>query len=162
MNRIGNNCCDIKRRPNMSHNDYDINNVIIKPIENFFQEHKKYLNENSDNNFDSNNVNYSCPIPISIQRIIESKTFSIKEFSISEKKIQRKNAFILLRMLGKRISQSKGLQITSYNDRYYKEGCAIFFLKMKNRFGEINLMKLLFVVKLEEIFLYLKLMKVIM
>ena len=55
----------------MTHNDQDIKNAIIKPIEKFFQDHKKYFDENSDINFDPYNINYSFPI----QRIIKSKTF---------------------------------------------------------------------------------------
>ena len=127
------------KRPNMTHNDFDIKNDIIVQIDNFLKQHHLISNENTNSNFDKNDLNNIYQVPISIQRIIESKTFNIKDFSISDEKIiEIKNAFILIRLIDERIALSNGLQITIYNGRYYKEDYTINLYEKKNTIGEIN------------------------
>ena len=75
------------KRPNMTHNDFDIKNDIIVQIDNFLKQRNLISNENINSNFDKNELTKSFQVPISIQRIIESKTFNIKDFSISNDKI---------------------------------------------------------------------------
>lgn len=100
----------------MTHNAYDIKNYYFNPIEYFLKKYKIIFCENSGINFDQNNINSSFKIPISIQRIIETNTINIKEFLISDKNTQRKNAFILLSLLDGRISLSNRFQIIIYNE----------------------------------------------
>ena len=127
------------KRPNMTHNDFDLKNDIIVQIDNFLKEHYLISNENTNSNFDKNELNNIYQVPISIQRIIESKTFNITNFSISDEKIiEIKNAFILIRLIDERIALSNGLQITIYNGRYYKEDYTINLYEKNNIIGEIN------------------------
>ena len=128
------------KRPNMTHNDFDIKNDIIVQIDNFLKQHHLISNENTNSNFDKNDLNNIYQVPISIQRIIESKTFNIKDFFISNGKIiEIKNAFIVIRLIDERIALSNGLQITIYNGRYYKEDYTInLYEKNNNIIGEIN------------------------
>ena len=137
------NIADVVIRDNMTHNDFDIVDDIVVPINNFLNEYNLNLNGNSINNIDidKNALNDLHKVPISIQRIIESKTFNIKEFSISnnENKIQKKiNANILIRLIDKRFALSHGLKITLYIDRHYTEDYTIDLYQGKNNDGTIN------------------------
>ena len=124
------------KRPNMSHNDYDIKEDIIKSIDYYLKQNNLISNEYLNINFDIIN---SLKIPISIQRIIESKIFNITEFYIhNNKDISKKNANILIRLLDERIALSNGLNITIYNDRYYIEDYTIELYEQINKIGEIN------------------------
>ena len=132
------------KRPNMTHNDFDLKNDIIVQIDNFLKQRNLISNENINSNFDKNELTKSFQVPISIQRIIESKTFNIKDFSISNNKIiRRKNAFILIRLIDERIALSNDLKITIYNDRCYKEDYTINLYEEMNKIGEINFLCLL-------------------
>ena len=100
----------------MTHNACDIKNYCFDPIWCFLKKYKIIFCENSDINFEQNNINSPFKIQISIQRIIETNTINIKEFLISDKNTQRKNAFILLSLLDGRISLSNRFQIIIYNE----------------------------------------------
>ena len=127
------------KRPNMTHNEYDIKNDIIVQIDNFLKQRHLISNENINSNFDKNELIKSYQIPILIQRIIESKTFNINDFFISNKKIiKSKNAFIIIRLIDERIALSNGLNITIYNDRCYKEDYTINLYNEMNEIGKIN------------------------
>ena len=105
---------------NMTHDEFDLQNDIINPIKNFLE--KNNLITNIDTKINTNNKLFN--IPLSIQRIIESKIFNIEDFnfSTSKKKFPLKtNANILIRLVDKRIALSHDLKITIFNDRYYTE-----------------------------------------
>ena len=139
LNRNNNNLGYLVKRPNMTHNEYDIKNDIIVQIDNFLKQRHLISNENINSNFDKNELTKSYQIPILIQRIIESKTFNIKDFFISnEKIIKSKNAFIIIRLIDERIALSNDLNITIYNDRCYKEDYTINLYNEMNKNGKIN------------------------
>lgn len=129
---------DLEKVPNMTHNDFDLKYDIINKITSFIKKYPEIFNDESNNNYNNINFNNHYQFPTSIQRIIESKTFNINEFSISNKDIRKKNALALIRLLDGRIALSHGLSITIYNDRYYKEDYTIELYKEKNIFGNIN------------------------
>ena len=106
--------------PNMTHDDFDLQNDIIYPIKNFLESNNLITNINTQINTNNNLFN----APLSIQRMIESKIFNIKDFNFSTSKRKfpiKPNANILIRLLDKRIALSHDLKITIFNDRYYTE-----------------------------------------
>lgn len=122
---------------NMSHDVFDLQKDIINPIKKFLEDRNLITNINTEINTNNN----LFKVPPSIQRIIESKTFNIKDFnfSTSKKKFPEKhNANILIRLVDKRIALTHGLKITVFNDRYYTEDFEIE-LNKENKFNsQIN------------------------
>lgn len=124
------------KRSNMSHNNYDIKEDIINQMDDFLKKNNLILNKNFIINFDFID---SMQIPNSIERILESKIFNIKEFYIlNNKDIKKKNANILIRLLDERIALSNGSKITIYNDKNYKEDYTIELYEQMNNMGEVN------------------------
>ena len=123
---------------NMTHDEFELQKDIIYPIKNFLEKNNIITNINSIIN--SNNRNL-FNVPLSIQRIIESKIFNIKDFnfSTSKKKFPEKaNSNILIRLLDKRIALSHGLKISVFNDRYYTEDLEIDLYKENPYNSTIN------------------------
>lgn len=127
--------CYLKGIPNMTH---DISNIydIINPI-NIFLEKKK--NENFKLNINQKELEKLLTIPPSIYRIIESKVFNIKDFTISDKKIKKKKAFLLIRLLDERIALSNGSKISIINERHYKDDYEIDISQEIDKNEDINL-----------------------
>ena len=104
---------------NMTHNDYNIRDDIIKNIETFCQKEDLISKENEIFEIDKNEINELYKIPPSIFRFAESKAFNIKEFSLSKQFERIKNSHFLIRLFDERIALIHDSIITIYNDKYY-------------------------------------------
>lgn len=108
----------LEKRDNMTHDSYDIKEDIIFPIDKFLKSNHLISNQNDLIRKDVFDDLFVIPKPIS--RIIESKTFNIKQFKIC-KTIEKKNASLLMRLIDDRIAVSNNSKLTLYNDKYYSE-----------------------------------------
>lgn len=129
--------CELIKRPNVTHNDYSIKEDIIDPIKNFLKEYQLASDQNIMINMKIEEFNDLYNIPKPILRIIESKTFNIKEFELT-KSFEKNNAFLLIRLIDHRIALSNGSKIAIYNERYYTEDYEIDIYKEKNERSEIK------------------------
>ena len=108
----------LNRRPNMTHNKFDIYEDIIDPIKYFIQSHNLNSNMKILNNTLENQNNDIFKIPKSISLKIESEIFNINDF-VCTKKIDKKSCFYLIRLIDERIAVTCDSTISIYNDRNY-------------------------------------------
>ena len=104
---------------NMTHNDYNIRDDIIKHIETFCQMKELISKENEIFEIDKNELNELYKIPPCIFRFAESKAFNIKDFSFSKQFQRINNSKFLIRLFDERIALIHDSIITIYNDKYY-------------------------------------------
>lgn len=133
----GNNSIIIIKRPNMTHNDYNLKEDIINQIVKFLEFYKLVSEQNIMINKAKDDLNDLYDIPKPILRIIESKTINIRNFMLT-KTIDKKKAFLLIRLNDNRIALSNDSKITIYNDRYYTEDFEIDINQGGNKTREIQ------------------------
>ena len=124
--------------PNMTHDISNIND-IINPINQFLVICEININNTLNLGICQKEINDLFTIPDSINKILESKIFNIKEFVFS-KSYKKNNAFLLIRLIDERIALSNNSFITIYNERRYQEDLEINVFKGMNKIGKINFM----------------------
>ena len=107
-----------EKRPNMTHNKFDIYNDIITPIKCFMNKNDLFPRANSLINLTEKEINQLFEIPRSVSLRIESEIFNINDFEII-KTIEKKNGEYLIRLIDERIALTNKNIISIYNDRNY-------------------------------------------
>ena len=122
MNEVEKNNKKVKfvLRDNMDHNNFNLKEDIIDQIITFCEDKNILLNENIYNNIEMNNSDNLYKIPIEIRKILETYIFDINEFKIS-KRIEKKNASILMYLTEKKFALINGSKLTIYNERILKD-----------------------------------------
>ena len=115
---------DIKlvKRPNMSHNDFNLKDDILNQIKDFLNT-KGLISSDIDvnNSIEETQINYLFKIPMSINKIIESQIFNIKDFEFyKEIPIKYSNPSNLIRLIDGRIALTNGSKILIYDEIQYK------------------------------------------
>ena len=108
----------LNKRPNMTHNKFDIYEDIIDPIKYFIQSEKLITQENNIINKNEEETKDIFNMPKSISLKIESEIFNISDFELF-KKIEKKDCFYLIRLIDERIALSNNSIISIFNDRNY-------------------------------------------
>ena len=115
--RRTNNYVDLVLHPNMTHNDFDLKDDIIIPIQNFID---KYSLRSCQIAIDmtENELKDLYKIPASISKIVESKLFDINNFKFN-KIIEKRKAMFSFISLDEEIIFTSGSKILMYNHKNY-------------------------------------------
>lgn len=121
---------------NMTHNEFNLKQDIIIPINNFLKQYNLFSQDNIANNFEVGNINELFKIPLAISIKIESIIFNITKFEIDEK-IKKKDASLLMILNDGRIALVNGSKISIYNKRIE---LLDFEIDLKNKnFNEVTI-----------------------
>ena len=115
---------DIKlvKRPNMTHNDFNLKDDILNQIKDFLYTKGLISSDIEVNNsIEETQINYLFKIPMSINKIIESKIFNINDFEFyKEIPINNSNPSNLIRLIDGRIALTNGSKILLYDEIQYR------------------------------------------
>lgn len=109
---------ELELNENMSHNEFDLKEDIINPINNFIKKHKLKNNNNNINILTEENLNEIYKIPQVISDKIKLKIFNIDNFHCY-KKIKKKNISFLKKLIDESILLISGSIISLYNQRNF-------------------------------------------
>lgn len=109
---------ELDKRPNMTHNEFNMKKDIMMPIIKFLNTHNISFSENNKINIEENKINQLFKFPLEISIKISSLIFDINEFNIDEK-IYKKNASLLKSLVGNKMALINGSIISIYNTRYF-------------------------------------------
>lgn len=124
-------------RDNMTHNEFNLKQDIIIPINNFLEQFDLFSQDNIANNIEVGNINELFKIPLAISIKIESIIFNITKFEIDEK-IMKKDASLLMNLNDGRIALINGSKISIYNNKRIE--LLDFEIDLKNiNFNEVTI-----------------------
>ena len=116
LNKNNKNIVDFHLNKNMDHNNFNLKEDIISPIQNFINKNNLKSNKNVVN-MSEDEINDLYKIPTSVMKLIESNLFDIDNFQF-KKKIELKNAIFFTKIDNNMIFRS-GSKILIYNQKNY-------------------------------------------
>ena len=116
LNKNNKNIVDFHLNKNMDHNNFNLKEDIISPIQNFINKNNLKSNKNIVN-MSEDEINELYKIPTSVMKLIESNLFDIDNFQF-KKKIELKNAIFFTKIDNNMIFRS-GSKILIYNQKNY-------------------------------------------